>query len=177
MTILQTRRRFLTITSMAGAAGLVGVPRVRAAEGALETTTVRLVNDGSICIAPEYVAEELLLAEGFTDIRYVNAPGSQQIDALLRGELDFSNFFPGGNIDANHPDAVLEAARRVLTTGRVQVWFPEAWRSPDGRLQRFLPGIGQLLLKSAPRRCRLIWAPCSRRCRGGTASPGFTKSR
>jgi long-chain acyl-CoA synthetase len=30
----------------------------------------------------------------------------------------------------------------------VQVWFPEAWRSPDGRLQRFLPGIGQLLLRS-----------------------------
>ena len=51
-------------------------------------------------------------------------------------------------VDANHPGAVLETARRVLNTGRVQIWFPEAWRSPDGRLQRFLPGIGQLLLKS-----------------------------
>jgi long-chain acyl-CoA synthetase len=30
----------------------------------------------------------------------------------------------------------------------VQVWFPEGWRSPDGSLQRFLPGIGQLLLRS-----------------------------
>jgi long-chain acyl-CoA synthetase len=27
----------------------------------------------------------------------------------------------------------------------VQVWFPESWRSPDGQLQRFLPGIGKLL--------------------------------
>jgi len=51
-------------------------------------------------------------------------------------------------VDANHPAAVLEAARRVLKAGQVQVWFPEAWRSPDGRLQRFLPGIGQLLLRS-----------------------------
>ena len=51
-------------------------------------------------------------------------------------------------VDANHPAAVLEAARRVLEAGQVQVWFPEAWRSPDGRLQRFLPGIGQLLLRS-----------------------------
>ena len=51
-------------------------------------------------------------------------------------------------VDANHPGAVLEAARRVLKAGHVQVWFPEAWRSPDGRLQRFLPGIGQLLLRS-----------------------------
>jgi long-chain acyl-CoA synthetase len=37
---------------------------------------------------------------------------------------------------------------RVLAAGKAQVWFPEGWRSPDGRLQRFLPGIGQLLLKS-----------------------------
>jgi long-chain acyl-CoA synthetase len=51
-------------------------------------------------------------------------------------------------VDANHPGAVLEAGRRVLKAGGVQVWFPEAWRSPDGMLQRFLPGIGQLLLRS-----------------------------
>jgi long-chain acyl-CoA synthetase len=51
-------------------------------------------------------------------------------------------------VDANHPGAVFETARRVLKAGQVQVWFPEAWRSPDGRLQRFLPGIGQLLLRS-----------------------------
>jgi long-chain acyl-CoA synthetase len=51
-------------------------------------------------------------------------------------------------VDAKFPGATLESARRVLQAGNVQVWFPEAWRSPDGRLQRFLPGIGQLLLKS-----------------------------
>ncbi|HKM73942.1 MAG TPA: 1-acyl-sn-glycerol-3-phosphate acyltransferase, partial [Stellaceae bacterium] len=52
-------------------------------------------------------------------------------------------------VDANHPGAVLESARRVLRAGHVQVWFPEAWRSPDGKLQRFLPGVGQLLLRSS----------------------------
>jgi long-chain acyl-CoA synthetase len=52
-------------------------------------------------------------------------------------------------VDANHPGAVLESARRVLKAGHVQVWFPEAWRSPDGKLQRFLPGVGQLLLRSS----------------------------
>jgi long-chain acyl-CoA synthetase len=51
-------------------------------------------------------------------------------------------------VDAKFPGATLESARRVLEAGHVQVWFPEAWRSPDGRLQRFLPGIGQLLLRS-----------------------------
>ena len=51
-------------------------------------------------------------------------------------------------VDAKFPGAVLESARRVLKAGHVQVWFPEAWRSPDGKLQRFLPGIGQLLRRS-----------------------------
>jgi long-chain acyl-CoA synthetase len=55
------------------------------------------------------------------------------------------NVYP---VEADRPGAVFESARRVLRAGDVQVWFPEAWRSPDGRLQRFLPGIGQLLLRS-----------------------------
>jgi hypothetical protein len=51
-------------------------------------------------------------------------------------------------VDAGVPGATLESSRRVLRAGQVQVWFPDTWRSPDGRLQRFLPGIGQLLLRS-----------------------------
>ena len=92
MGTVQTRRSFLATLSLAGTAGLLVAPQALAAEGALETTTVRLVNDGSICIAPEYAAEDLLRAEGFTDIRYVAAPGYTQIDALARGKLDFCNF-------------------------------------------------------------------------------------
>jgi long-chain acyl-CoA synthetase len=36
-------------------------------------------------------------------------------------------------------------ARAVLARGEALVWFPESWRSPDGALQRFLPGIGLVL--------------------------------
>lgn len=35
----------------------------------------------------------------------------------------------------------------VLDRGHSLVWFPEGARSPDGTLQRFLPGIGALLAK------------------------------
>jgi long-chain acyl-CoA synthetase len=56
-----------------------------------------------------------------------------------------THLFP---VDTMHPAAGLKAATRVLKAGNVQVWFPEGWRSPDGSLQRFLPGIGQLLLRS-----------------------------
>ena len=68
MTMTHTRRRFLTTLSMVGAAGLVRIPSPRAAEGALETTRVRLSNNGSICLAPAFIAEELLRADGFSDV-------------------------------------------------------------------------------------------------------------
>ena len=71
MTLPQTRRCFLTTLSLAGAASLVHIPPALPAEKPLETTTVRIVKSPAICIAPQYVAEELLRAEGFTDIRYV----------------------------------------------------------------------------------------------------------
>ena len=80
--ISQSRRRFLTTAGLASVTSLVHVPHVLAAEGTLETTTVRLVNDTSICIAPEYMAEELLRTEGFTDIRYIDAPAIQQVHAF-----------------------------------------------------------------------------------------------
>jgi len=109
MPMLRTRRCFLTTLALAGAAGVLRAPGARAAEGPLETTSVRLVNDRSICIAPEYVADELLRAEGFTDIRYVEAPGSLQYDAFLRGELDFTNFLGASIpfIEAGAPIVVL----------------------------------------------------------------------
>lgn len=40
MTMIQTRREFLTALSLAGAAGVARAPQVLAAEGALETTSV-----------------------------------------------------------------------------------------------------------------------------------------
>ena len=72
MTIAQTRRQFLTGLSLAGAAGLLRLP-AKAGEERLETTSVRFMRTPSICHAPEFVVEDLLRAEGFTDIRYVEA--------------------------------------------------------------------------------------------------------
>src|SRR5271166_2236089 len=90
MPMMQTRRRFLTTLSLVGAAGFVGAPRALAAKAGLETTTVRVANVPGICIAPQYVAEELLRAEGFTDVRYVRlAPGSNTPEGIASGEIDF----------------------------------------------------------------------------------------
>lgn len=51
-------------------------------------------------------------------------------------------------VEAEHPGAALDTAAQALRAGNSVVWFPEGWRSPDGMLQRFLPGIGELLLRN-----------------------------
>jgi NitT/TauT family transport system substrate-binding protein len=69
MHIMQSRRDFLTTLSAAGAATALGARTSLAAEDPPETTTIRLARDPAICIAPWYIADELLRAEGFTDVR------------------------------------------------------------------------------------------------------------
>jgi NitT/TauT family transport system substrate-binding protein len=92
--MLQTRRRFLTALSFAGPASLLRGPRALAAEGFLETTTVRLAKTASICVAPQYVADELLRAEGFTDVRYVDLlESTARGEAVARGIVDFTANF------------------------------------------------------------------------------------
>jgi NitT/TauT family transport system substrate-binding protein len=111
MPTMQTRRRFLTALSLAGAAGLVRAPRVDAAEGLPETTTVRLARDPGICLAPQYAAEELLRAEGLTDIRYLEAPSDADTAQMVaRGEGDFTLNFASqfiAAIDRGAPLTVL----------------------------------------------------------------------
>ena len=87
MPMTQTRRRFLTSASMAlGTMWLGGPPAV--AEEELETTSLRFIKTGSICSAPQDVAEELLRTEGFTDIRYLSLPSQSFQEKLASGELD-----------------------------------------------------------------------------------------
>ena len=81
MPIEQSRRRFLTklgIVALAGVGGLSGAglgsgARSLAAEPPPEITTIRLEKAPATCLAPQYVADALLRAEGFTDIRYLTA--------------------------------------------------------------------------------------------------------
>src|SRR5215471_19497213 len=96
MHMTQSRRRFLTAVSSAGAAGLLGLSQSFAQEAPPETTTVRFPISNNICFAPLYVADALLRAEGFTDIRYVStASGATGARWVARGDADFDNAFVG----------------------------------------------------------------------------------
>jgi NitT/TauT family transport system substrate-binding protein len=100
MAMMQTRRRFLTTASLAGAAGLLRAAPSLAAEGPLETNSVRIAKLGAACLSPQFVAEELLRAEGFTDIRYVDTPPAAIGQTVGRHEVDFSAAFAIDSIEA-----------------------------------------------------------------------------
>jgi NitT/TauT family transport system substrate-binding protein len=94
MPIIPNRRSILAALSSVACAALVGPPRLSAQEAPPETTTIRLARSPSICIAPQYVAGELLRAEGFAEIRYVPADGGAgQSAAISRGEIDLTLHF------------------------------------------------------------------------------------
>jgi NitT/TauT family transport system substrate-binding protein len=62
-----------------------------------ETTTLRLVYIPAPCTAPQYIAEELLRAEGFTDVQYVRVEGgvTGAHKALASGAADLNQLFGG----------------------------------------------------------------------------------
>ena len=90
MRITQSRRQFLGMLSLAGTADLLRAPRILAAEGTLETTSVRLPRIPSTCVAPQDIAEGLLRAEGFTDIRFLPMASQNFSKAIAGGNVDFS---------------------------------------------------------------------------------------
>jgi NitT/TauT family transport system substrate-binding protein len=83
------RREFL---QAATALGLAGAMPAEAAEPPPETKRIRLIRYPSFdvaCLSPMWMAEELLRAEGFDDVRYV--PLTTPDDAMIvAGEVDFT---------------------------------------------------------------------------------------
>jgi NitT/TauT family transport system substrate-binding protein len=110
-----SRREFLGRLTLAGTAGLLSLrPRPVAAEPPPETTRLRLHKMAGICIAPQYVAEELLHVEGFTDVRYVEVEVTELTTAIYRrlasGEVDISMAFAPPfiiQVDAGAPIVIL----------------------------------------------------------------------
>ncbi len=95
------RREFINGTTLATSAALFGVrpSPVAAAEPPPETTTLRLFKTGSICWAPQYVAEELLRDEGFAHVTYAEIPfGGPVSQHLAAGEADISMNFIAPNL-------------------------------------------------------------------------------
>ena len=110
--LIQSRRRFLANATLAGAAGLGGLSAwgkpLAAEPPPPEITTIRFEKDPVTCIAP-LLFEELIRAEGFTDIRYVDVtePLVRRADSensgiisnlIAHGEVDFGRDFAPSHV-------------------------------------------------------------------------------
>ena len=121
------RRRLFKVT--AGAVAAAGWPQRRAsADAPPETRRIRIAKTPSVCLAPQYVAEELLKAEGFTDVQYHDnlggLPGARQMGA---GEVDLQMNFAAPLVvalDAGDPIVILGGVHvgcfELFGTERVQ---------------------------------------------------------
>jgi NitT/TauT family transport system substrate-binding protein len=93
MQIIQSRRSFLTGLSAAGVAGTFSMPRTSAAEpSSLETTTLRFSDfPESTCTVPQFIAAELLLQDGFSEVTQVSTrDNTTSVPMFENDEIDFS---------------------------------------------------------------------------------------
>jgi NitT/TauT family transport system substrate-binding protein len=148
MHLTQSRRRFLATLSSAGVAGVIGASHSFAAEPPPETTTVRFPKfSNTICGAPVLVIDELLRAEGFTDVRYVRTTsGAAGIRLAARGEVDFENAFVGTHV------ALIDAGSPISILGGLHIGCYELFAHGDIRSIRDLKGktVGVAELGSSP---------------------------
>ena len=108
---MPSRRAFLRV--IGGAAAFGGRPIPASAEPPPETTRLRLAKTPALCTAPQFVAEQLLRAEGFSDTQYLSArpgPIAWVLKAAAAGEIDIlvnyaTNFIR--QIDAGDPIVLL----------------------------------------------------------------------
>lgn len=91
---------------------------------------------------PPVVAAALGYAR-LSQLRWSAERGRLFTSAPLRLASRAARIFP---VDERDPSTTLSYGAETLRRGGSLVWFPESWRSPDGRLQDFLPGVGHLLL-------------------------------
>ena len=131
-----SRREFLGRLTLAGTAGGFGLhSRPVAAEPPPETTRLRLEQIEGICIAPQYVAEELLHVEGFTEVQYVQTGyGATLYQALGSGALDLTmSFVPASLIQ-------LDVGTPIVLLGGVHVGCFELFGTERVRAIRDLKG-------------------------------------
>lgn len=126
-----SRREFMTKVGLAGTAAILGMATETAgAEQPLETTTLKMIYDPeipAICYAAQYIAEDLLRAEGFNNVRYVKLFEGSETKTLATGQADISADFAANLVvalDSGNPVTVLSGLHvgctELVGTGRVK---------------------------------------------------------
>jgi NitT/TauT family transport system substrate-binding protein len=109
--MIHDRRSFLAGVSATGIATAFPTRLSASEQLPLETTTVRIGDfPGSICTAPQYIAEELLRQDGFTEVLHVRNEYVSTAPLMERDEVDFGLDFATAlamAVDAGKPMTAL----------------------------------------------------------------------
>src|SRR5882672_1278987 len=140
-----SRRQFLNAAALAGTGAVLGLRSGSiAAEPPPETTRIRLPQSPAICIAPSYLADELLRVEGFTEVEYVRMAGNLFTPSVASGKVDLALNFVGPlvmSIDEGAPVVILAGIHagcfELFGSGQVR-----AIRDLKGKTVA-IPGLGE----------------------------------
>ena len=148
--MLPNRRDFLLAAGATASAGVIWSsqrPRAQAQEAPPETTRIRLAKTPSLCVMPQYVVDELLAAEGVTQVDYVvSDSGPLLSEAIASGQIDFALHFSGPLV------LLLDRGRKVTMLAGVHVGCFELFAKDGIRTVADLKGrsVGISALESSP---------------------------
>jgi NitT/TauT family transport system substrate-binding protein len=129
------RRQFLGHIATIAAGTTVGIRHgLAAAEPPPETTRVRLAHAPFICLAPQYLAEEFLRSEGFTEWDYLPVGTRFGLNAIAEGRADITMW--------NAPELIfhLDAGRPIVVLAGVHGGCYEVFGNDRVRSIRDLRG-------------------------------------
>ncbi|MFN0040776.1 MAG: ABC transporter substrate-binding protein [Burkholderiales bacterium] len=129
-----SRRTFIKQSSALGAASLMGLSTSSRAEPPPEVKKIRLVHFPAACTAPGYLAEELLHAEGFDEVEYVELKTNVLAPLLESGRVDI--WFDAAPSLAKF----LASSTAVVALGGVHAGCYELFGKPNVRTIRDLGG-------------------------------------
>jgi NitT/TauT family transport system substrate-binding protein len=112
---MESRRQFLLALAAASTAAVLHARPSPAAEGPPEVTTIRFTKLPAVCLAPQYIAEDLLRGEGFREIRYIDTEAVHIGRAIAGGEVDISSANPVDFVQA------LDGGAPIVVLGGVHV--------------------------------------------------------
>ena len=108
-----SRRYFLRRASASSIAALAGLDCPAAqADAPPEVSRIRIVHVPAVCFAPQYLAEELLHLEGFTDVEYLSLGTRSGPDCAGRRPCGHHHVAGGGVHSASGRRPADRAARR-----------------------------------------------------------------
>jgi NitT/TauT family transport system substrate-binding protein len=169
-----SRRDFMKKAALTGAAAYLGFDNeIAAAAPPLETTRIRFSQMKPACWAPQYMAEEFLYKEGFTDVQYIKRPKEDTLKQhLASGEVDLAVSFSArllSNIEVGNEVVFISGLHvgcyYLLGSDRVQsvrdlkgktVW---AWSNPGSGPHIFFKTIVAYVGLDPDKDINYAWVP------------------